>query len=72
MYKIELLLLIIFVICVSGLSLSYCHVCSLQPCGQLLRKVDLLALECVMFSCVFATFPIWCPWSGVVLDCIDH
>ena len=25
---------------------------------------------CVMFSCVFCHFPIWCPGSGVVFDCI--
>ena len=32
-------------------------VCSLQPCDHLLEKVDLLALLCVVFSCVFVTFP---------------
>ena len=37
--------------------LSYCLVCSLQPCGLLLGKGDLLALLCVSFSCVFVTFP---------------
>ena len=51
--KVMLLLLINFVICVS------CH--SMQPCGHLLGKrperAYLLALLCVMFSCVFVTFP---------------
>ena len=32
-----------------------------------LERVDLSALLCV----VFCHFPIWCPGSGVVLDCID-
>ena len=37
--------------------LSYCIVCSLQPCDHLLgKKVDLLALLYVMFSFVFITF----------------
>ena len=31
-------------------------VCSLQPCGHLLRKEYLLALLYVMFSCVSVTF----------------
>ena len=44
----------IFVICVLCLSLSYFLVCSLQPCGHL---AAVLALLCVMFSCVFVTFP---------------
>ena len=30
------------------------------------ERADLLALLCVIFSC-----PIWCPGSGVVLDCIN-
>ena len=36
--KVVLLLWILFVIYVSCLSLSYCLVCSLQPCGHLLGK----------------------------------
>ena len=44
----------LLVIYVSRLSLLYCLVCSLQPCDHLLGK--LLALLCVMFSCVFVTF----------------
>ena len=43
-------------LCYLCLSLLYCHVCILQPCGQLLVKVDLFALLCVVFSCVFAIF----------------
>ena len=35
------------------------------------ERADLLALLCVDFSCVFCHFHIWCPGSGVVLDCID-
>ena len=44
-----------FVIYVS--SLPCCHVCSLQPCAHLLGNGDLLALLCMVFSCVFVTFP---------------
>ena len=43
-----------FVIYVS--CLSCCLVCSLQPCGHLLGKANLLALVYVMFSCVFSLF----------------
>ena len=32
---------------------------------------DLLALSCVMFL-VFFHFPIWCPGSGVILDCVFY
>ena len=35
------------------------------------KKADFLALLCVMFSCVFIRFPIWCHWSGVVFDYIN-
>ena len=38
----------------------------MQPCGHLLG----MALLYVMFSCVIVIFPISCPWSGVVFDCI--
>ena len=56
--------------CYLCLSLPYRHVCFLQPCGNLLRRADLLAFLCVMLSCVFFFhFPILCHGSGVVLDC---
>ena len=48
-----LLLLILFVICVSCLSLSYCHVCFLRLLVTCWERSDLLALLCVMFPCVF-------------------
>ena len=35
------------------------------------ERADLLPPLCVLFSCVFCHFPISCPRSGVVLDCID-
>ena len=34
------------------------------------KRADLLALLYVMFI-VFSTLSLWCPGSGVVLDCID-
>ena len=54
---------ILFVICVPCLSL--------QPCGHLMGKCRPLgSLVCDVFSC-FCHFPLWCPGSGVVFDCID-
>ena len=35
------------------------------------EKADVLALFCVMFLCVFVTFPCLVNESGMVLDCID-
>ena len=29
------------------------------------------ARVCVMFYCFFLSLSVWCPGSGVVLDCID-
>ena len=44
---------------------------SLQPCGHLLAKgLPLGSPVCDVFLC-FCHFPIWCPGSGVVFDCID-
>ena len=58
-----------FLIYVSCLSCFL--VCSLQPCGHLLGKGwPLCFLVCDVFLC-FVFFPMWCPGSGVVLDCID-
>ena len=54
-----------FYICVCRTVLSV-------PCSLVVtcwERADLLALLCVMFSCV-CHFLIWCPGSGVVLDCI--
>ena len=34
------------------------------------EMVILLAVLYVMFYCV-CHFPMWCPWAGVVLDCIN-
>ena len=63
------LLWIIFVISVSCLSCFL--VCSLQPCGHLLGKGwPRGSLICDVLLC-FCHFPMWCPGSGVVLDCID-
>ena len=58
--KAVLLLRIIFVVYVPCLSCFIVY--SLQPCGHMLGKANLLALMCVLFHCVFVTFP-----SGVVL-----
>ena len=53
------------------LSLSYCLVSFLQPCGHLLESAcPLGSLVCDISLC-FCHFPIWCLESGVVLYCID-
>ena len=60
---------IIFVIYVPCLSCFL--VCALKTCGHLLGKgYPLGSLVCDAFLC-FSHFPMWCSWSGVVLDCID-
>ena len=60
-----LLLWILFVIYVSRLSLLYCRVCSLQPCGRLLGKgLPLGSLVCNVSLC-FVIFP--CGVLGQVL-----
>ena len=56
--KAVLLLWILCVICASCLSLSYCFVCCLQPCGHLLgKRLPLGSLVCdgLKFLC-FVTF----------------
>ena len=67
--KVGLLLWIVFVIYSS--CLSCCLVCSLQPWGYLLGKSWYHGcLVCDVFFC-YCHFPMLCPVSGVVLDCID-
>ena len=69
--KAVVLFRIISVICVSCLSLSYCLVCSLQPCDHLLGKGwPIGSLVCDGSLCL-CHFPLWCPGSDVLLDCID-
>ena len=68
--KAVLLLWILFAICVKPLSLSNCIDC---PCSLVVtwwERADLLALLYV-FLC-FYHFPMWCPGSSVVLDCLDY
>ena len=60
---------IVVVILVSCLTLLCCLGCFLQPRGHLLGKSwPLGSLDCDVFLCLH--LPIWCPGSGVVLDCI--
>ena len=43
----------------------------MQPCGHLLSKdCPFDSLECDVFLC-YCNFPIWCPESGEVFDCMD-
>ena len=52
--KVVLLLWILFIICAS------CHTVLSVPCSLVVtcwEKADILGLLCVMFSCVFVTFP---------------
>ena len=61
-----------FVICVL---VCLCFTILCVPCSLMItcwEWADLLALLCVMFTCVFCHFSIWCPASGMVLDFISH
>ena len=53
------------------LSLSYCLVFSCSLVVTCWERADLVGLLYVTFFVCFCHFPIWCPGSGVVLDCID-
>ena len=56
--------------CGSVLLFMFC-VCPLPPCGHLLGKGwPLGSLVCIVFLC-YSHFPMCCPGSGLVLDCID-
>ena len=51
-----------------------CHTVLSAPCSLVVtswERADLLALLYVMFFVCFCHFPIWCPGSDVVFDCID-
>ena len=51
-----------------------CHAVLSVPCSLVVacwERAELLALLNVMFHCVMSLFPIWCPRSDVVFDCID-
>ena len=52
-----------------------CHFVMSVSCSHVVtcrKRGDFLALLYVLFSCVcFCHFPIWCPGSGEVLNCID-
>ena len=55
---------LLFVFIVMSVSCSLVVICW--------ERADLLARLYLMFSfVVFCHFPIWCPGSGVVLNCID-
>ena len=70
--KVVFLLWILFINYVSCLSLLCRLVCSLQSCGHLLGKGDLLAILYVMFSCVFVTFPCGVPGQVCYLIVLIH
>ena len=51
-----------------------CYAVLSVPCSLVINyweSAGLLALLCVMVSCVFCHFPKWCLRPGVVFDCID-
>ena len=68
--KALLLLWIFLVICSSCFSLLYCLYVLWSSVVTSWESADLLALVRNVFFC-FCHFPIWCPRSGVVLDCIN-
>ena len=50
-----------------------CYTVLSVPCSLLINcweRADLLALVCNVFLC-FCHFAMWCPGSGVALNCID-
>ena len=54
--------------------LRVCHAFLSVHCSLVVtcwERAGLLALLSVVFCFVFCRFPVWCPGSGVVLDCID-
>ena len=59
-------LLLMFRVCHALLSV---HCSLVVTCWEMAK--DLLALLYVIFHCGFFHFLVWCPGSGVVLDCID-
>ena len=58
-----------FVVCVSCLPCFL--VCSLRPCSHPQGKGQTLGSLVCCILLRFCHFPVWCPMSGVVLDCID-
>ena len=59
--------------CESFLRLVFIFVMSVS-CSLVVNcweRADLLAHLYLTFYFVFCPFPIWCPWSDVVPDCID-
>ena len=63
----DVLLLFIFHVNLGYAVLSV--ICSLvMTC---LERAELLALFCVVLSCIFCHIAIWCSGSGMVLDCIN-
>ena len=66
--KAVFLLRIIFAICLSRLSLTYCLVCSLQPVNTCWEGPTSWPSS---VWCVCSSLSYGCPRSVVVLDCID-
>ena len=66
-FKAVLLVWILFVICVSCLTVLSVPRSLVVTCW---KRADLLALVYAMFSCVLSLL-IWCSGSGVVFDCMD-
>ena len=58
---------VVYVLCLSCFCVSSLLPCGHPPAG---KESDLLALVCDVELC-FCHLPMWLPWSGVVLDCID-
>ena len=58
----------LFILC---LSLPYCLLCFMQPCGHLLGNAILLGYPVFyVFMCIL-NFPLRYPGSDVVLGCLD-
>ena len=55
-------------LCLVFIMLSFLFIAAMwSPAGKGLASL----LSFVIFNCVFVFFPMWYPWSGVVVSCID-
>ena len=67
-FEQQVLFCVNYVLCLSCFNFLYWFIAALwSPAGKELTYWLLF----VMFNCIFFHFPMWCPGSGVALDCID-
>ena len=57
-----------YYLCFNSVMLSCLFIAALLSPAAKWERADLLKVTVFLFFC---HFPMWCPGSGVVLDCID-